>query len=59
MQIAIIYSYGANEEEAADNGLLDEENSEDTSALVRAAGTFWRKQLQRIIMRCSIQIMIS
>ncbi len=31
IRIAIIYSYGANEEEA--DGILDEENSEDTSAL--------------------------
>ena len=31
LKVAIIYSYGANEEEA--DGILDEENSEDTSAL--------------------------
>lgn len=31
LRVAIIYSYGANEEEA--DGILDEENSEDTSAL--------------------------
>ena len=31
LKIAVIYSYGANEEEA--DGVLDEENSEDTSAL--------------------------
>ena len=31
LRIAVIYSYGANEEEA--DGILDEENSEDTSAL--------------------------
>jgi type I restriction enzyme R subunit len=31
LRIATIYSYGANEEEA--DGILDEENSEDTSAL--------------------------
>ncbi len=31
LKIAVIYSYGANEEEA--DGILDEENSEDTSAL--------------------------
>ena len=31
LRVAIIYSYGANEEET--DGILDEENSEDTSAL--------------------------
>ena len=31
LRIAVIYSYGANEEET--DGILDEENSEDTSAL--------------------------
>ncbi len=31
LRIAVIYSYGVNEEEA--DGILDEENSEDTSAL--------------------------
>lgn len=31
LRVALIYSYGANEEEA--DGILDEENSEDTSAL--------------------------
>ena len=31
LRVAIIYSYGANEEES--DGILDEENSEDTSAL--------------------------
>ena len=31
LRMAVIYSYGANEEEA--DGILDEENSEDTSAL--------------------------
>ncbi len=31
LRFAVIYSYGANEEEA--DGILDEENSEDTSAL--------------------------
>ena len=31
LRVAVIYSYGANEEEA--DGILDEENSEDTSAL--------------------------
>lgn len=33
LRIATIFSYGANEEEPDDSGLLDEENSEDTSAL--------------------------
>ena len=31
LKVAVIYSYGANEEES--DGILDEENSEDTSAL--------------------------
>ena len=31
LRIATIFSYGANEEESA--GILDEENSEDASAL--------------------------
>ena len=31
LRVALIYSYGANEEEA--EGILDEENSDDTSAL--------------------------
>ena len=31
LRVATIYSYGANEEET--DGILDEENSEDTSAL--------------------------
>lgn len=49
LKIAIIYSYGANEEEAAqvDNGLLDEENSEDTSALDTQSRDFLEKAITR------------
>ena len=38
LRIATIYSYGANEEEA--DGILDEENSEDTSALDQSRRDF-------------------
>ena len=38
LKIAVIYSYGANEEEA--DGILDEENPEDTSALDQTAREF-------------------
>lgn len=38
LKIAVIYSYGANEEEA--DGILDEENPEDTSALDQTARDF-------------------
>lgn len=38
LRIAIIYSYGANEEES--DGILDEENSEDTSALDQSSRDF-------------------
>ena len=38
LRIALIYSYGANEEEA--DGILDEENSEDTSALDQSSRDF-------------------
>ena len=38
LRIATIYSYGANEEEA--DGILDEENSEDTSALDQGSRDF-------------------
>ena len=38
LRVAIIYSYGANEEEA--DGILDEENSEDTSALDASSREF-------------------
>ena len=38
LRVATIYSYGANEEES--DGLLDEENSEDTSALDQGSRDF-------------------
>ena len=38
LKIAVIYSYGANEEET--DGILDEENSEDTSALSKSDRDF-------------------
>lgn len=38
LKIAVIFSYGANEEEA--DGILDEENSEDTSALDQSSRDF-------------------
>ena len=38
LRVAIIYSYGANEAEA--DGILDEENSEDTSALDQSSRDF-------------------
>ena len=38
LRIATIFSYGANEEEA--DGILDEENSEDTSALDKSSRDF-------------------
>ncbi len=38
LRMAVIYSYGANEEEA--DGILDEENSEDTSALDHSSRDF-------------------
>ena len=38
LKVAVIYSYGANEEEA--DGILDEENSEDTSALDQSSRDF-------------------
>ena len=38
LRTALIFSYGANEEEA--DGILDEENSEDTSALTKVPATF-------------------
>lgn len=47
LRIAVIYSYGANEEETqeADNGLLDEENSEDTSSLDESSRDFLEKAI--------------
>ena len=38
LRVAVIYSYGANEEET--DGILDEENPEDTSALDKSARDF-------------------
>lgn len=38
LRVAVIYSYGANEAEA--DGILDEENSEDTSALEQSSRDF-------------------
>ena len=38
LKIAVIYSYGANEEEA--DGIIDEENPEDTSALDQSSRDF-------------------
>lgn len=40
LRIATIFSYAANEEENEDNGLLGEENSEDTSALDKTSRDF-------------------
>lgn len=47
LRIAVIYSYGANEEETqeAENGLLDEENSEDTSSLDESSRDFLEKAI--------------
>jgi type I restriction enzyme R subunit len=44
LRIATIYSYGANEEEA--DGILDEENSEDTSALDTNSRDFLEKVIK-------------
>ncbi len=44
LKIALIYSYGANEEEA--EGLLDEENPEDTSALDQSSRDFLEAAIQ-------------
>ncbi len=44
LRIAVIYSYGANEEEA--DGILDEENSEDTSALDQNSRDFLEAAIQ-------------
>ena len=55
LRVALIYSYGANEEEA--DGILDEENSEDTSALDTTSREFLERALL-ITMLCSIQITI-
>lgn len=53
LKVAVIYSYGANEEEA--DGILDEENSEDTSALDQNSRISWMQPL-RTIMECSTPI---
>ena len=44
LRVAVIYSYGANEEET--DGILDEENSEDTSALDQSSRDFLEKAIQ-------------
>lgn len=44
LRVAVIYSYGANEEEA--DGILDEENSEDTSALDQNSRDFLDAAIQ-------------
>lgn len=44
LKVAVIYSYGANEEEA--DGILDEENSEDTSALDQNSRDFLEKAIK-------------
>ena len=44
LRIATIYSYGANEAEA--DGILDEENSEDTSALDQSARDFLERAIK-------------
>ena len=43
LRVALIYSYGANEEEA--DGILDEENSEDTSALDSTSREFLERAI--------------
>ena len=43
LRVALIYSYGANEEEA--DGILDEENSEDTSALDSTSRNFLERAI--------------
>lgn len=40
LKVAVIYSYAANEEEGAGDGILGEENPEDTSALDQTARDF-------------------
>lgn len=40
LRIATIFSYGANEAESEDDGILGEENSEDTSALDKTSRDF-------------------
>lgn len=55
LKVAVIYSYAANEEEA--DGILDEENPEDTSALDQTARDFWMLP-SGTITRCSTPAMI-
>ena len=52
LRIATIYSYGANEAET--DGILDEENPEDTSNLDQSSGIFWMPPF-RTTTRCSIR----
>ena len=44
LRVATIFSYGANEEES--DGILDEENSEDTSALDQSSRDFLEQAIQ-------------
>lgn len=44
LKIAVIYSYGSNEEES--NGIIDEENPEDTSALDQNSRDFLEKAIK-------------
>lgn len=44
LKIAVIYSYAANEEEV--DGILDEENPEDTSALNQNSRDFLKSAIQ-------------
>lgn len=46
LRIAVIYSYGANEDEPETQGLLDEENSEDTSALDQSSRDFLEQAIR-------------
>ena len=46
LKIAVIYSYGANEEETDGDGILDEENPEDTSALDQNSRDFLELAIQ-------------
>lgn len=49
LKIATIFSYGANEEEQ--DGILDEENPEDTTRLDSSSRDFWRARLKIITLR--------
>lgn len=46
IKIAVIYSYSANEEEQEQDGILEEENPEDTSQLSKTARDFLDKAIQ-------------